>query len=293
MPDGSVRNIRVVAHPVRDEAGGLEFNGALMDITAAKRAADELHKAYAESRQHRDSLAHIARVHTIGEMSTAIAHEVNQPLAAIQNYAFAARRYLAGSAADATRVDGLLVKIEAQAARAGEVVHSLRAMMKKHQSEPRRVEMGQLVTDTLKLVEMERHSGGIHLETAIARDLPPVFVDGIQIQQVVLNLTRNAIEAMEESGSTDSLITIGVRGSEHGEVAVSVTDHGPGVAPDDAERIFDPFYSTKTSGLGVGLAICRAIVEAYGGRLWLSPNVGGGSVFQFTLPVMRLESHET
>ena len=113
-----------------------------------------------------------------------------------------------------------------------------------------------------------------------------MFVDGIQIQQVVLNLTRNAIEAMEEAGHSGTL-KVGVQGNGHGEVAVSVADSGPGIAPGDAERIFDPFYSTKEAGLGVGLSISRAIIEAHGGRLALAPNAGGGSIFRFTLPAMN------
>ena len=143
-----------------------------------------------------------------------------------------------------------------------------------------------MVAETLKLVELESRAGDIRLESSIAPDLPPVFADRIQIQQVVLNLTRNAIEAMKEGGHTGA-IAVGVQGNGHGEIAVSVADRGPGVAPADAERIFDPFYSTKGTGLGVGLSICRAIVEAHGGRLSLAPNAGGGSIFRFTLPAMK------
>ena len=159
-------------------------------------------------------------------------------------------------------------------------------MVKKHESERAEIEVGPLVAETLKLVELESRAGDIRLESSIAPDLPPVFADSIQIQQVVLNLTRNAIEAMKESGHTGA-ITVGVQGNGHGEIAVSVADRGPGIAPADAERIFDPFYSTKASGLGVGLSICRAIVEAHGGRLSLTPNAGGGSIFRFTLPAMN------
>jgi signal transduction histidine kinase/ABC-type uncharacterized transport system substrate-binding protein len=256
-----------------------------------RRAAEQAGKARAETGQYRENLAHLVRVHTVGEMSTAIAHEVNQPLVAIKNYALAARRRLAGgNAADAARVEELLDKIGTQASRAGDVLQSLRSMVKKHQSEPARVEVGRLVEDTLKLVEMESRIADIRLESAIAPDLPPVYVDGIQIQQVVMNLARNAIEAMEEAGQAGGAITVGVQGNGNGEVAVSVADHGPGIAPGDAEHIFDPFYSTKGAGLGVGLSISRAIVEAHGGRLSLTPNAGGGCIFRFTLPVAN-EGH--
>ncbi|MEJ0076644.1 MAG: ATP-binding protein [Alphaproteobacteria bacterium] len=259
--------------------------GLLIERARRQRAAAQAGKATAESGQHRENLAHLVRVHTVGEMSTAIAHEVNQPLAAIKNYAFAARRRLAGHSTD-PKVEELLDKIEEQASRAGDVLHSLRAMVKKHDSERSRIEVGRLVAETLKLVELESHAGDIRLESSIAPGLPPVFADSIQIQQVVLNLTRNAIEAMEEGGHKGA-IAVGVQGNGHDEIAVSVADHGPGIAPADAERIFDPFYSTKGIGLGVGLSICRAIVEAHGGHLSLAPNAGGGSVFRFTLPAMN------
>jgi signal transduction histidine kinase len=260
----------------------------LLERDRRRRAAEQAGKARAESGQHRENLAHLVRVHMVGEMSTAIAHEVNQPLAAIKNYAFAARRRLSGHSAD-PKVEELLDKIEEQASRAGDVLNSLRAMVKKHDSERTKTEVGPLVSDALKLVEMESPSGAIRLESAIAPGLPPVFVDGIQIQQVVLNLIRNAIEAMDGTGHTGT-VKVGVAGNGHGEIAVNVADSGPGIAPDDAQRIFDPFYSTKEAGLGVGLSISRAIIEAHGGRLLLTPNGGGGSVFRFTLPAMK-EGH--
>jgi signal transduction histidine kinase len=251
------------------------------------RAAEQAGRAKMETGQYRESLAHLVRVHTVGEMSTAIAHEVNQPLAAIKNYAFAARLLLARAAA-AAKIDDLLSKIEEQASRAGDVLHSLRAMVKKQQSQPETVDIGPLVAGVLKLADMESRSANIRIESTVTPDLPPVLADRIQIQQVVLNLIRNAIEAMEEAGQAGA-IRIGVR-HENGEVAVSVADPGPGVAPEDTDRIFDPFYSTKGGGLGVGLSICRAIIEAHGGHLSLIANPGGGSLFQFTLPAMKTGS---
>ncbi len=137
---------------------------------------------------------------------------------------------------------------------------------------------------------MESRSVDIRIESTIMPDLPPVMADGIQIQQVVLNLIRNGIEAVEEADINGSVITVGVTGTAANEIVVSVADNGPGIVPGDAERIFDAFYSTKGGGLGVGLSICRAIVEAHGGRLWFNPNADGGCVFQFTLPAMRTAS---
>jgi signal transduction histidine kinase len=265
--------------------------GLLFERQARKRAAEQAGKARRETSRYRENLAHIVRVHTVGEMSTAIAHEVNQPLVAIKNYALAARRRLTGDEAlGSAKVGELLDKIGAQASRAGDVLHSLRAMVKKHESEATELEVGRLVADALKLAELESRNGQIRVETSISPDLPPVFVDGIQIQQVLLNLTRNAIEAIEGAGIACSVIKVGVVGTAENEIAVSIADGGPGIAPADAEHIFDPFYSSKKGGLGVGLSICRAIVEAHGGRLSLAPNEGGGCVFQFTLPVAKREN---
>ena len=182
--------------------------GLLIERERRRRAAAQASKATAESGQHRENLAHLVRVHTVGEMSTAIAHEVNQPLAAIKNYAFAAQRWLT-QVGGAPKAGELLNKIEEQASRAGDVLHSLRAMVKKHHSSPAKVDIGPLVAETLKLAELQSRVGDIRLESSIATDLPPVFVDRIQIQQVVLNLTRNAIEAMAESGHTGA-INVGV-----------------------------------------------------------------------------------
>jgi signal transduction histidine kinase len=260
--------------------------GLMFERQARKRAAVVAGKAKMESDFYRENLAHLARVHTVGTMSTAIAHEVNQPLVAIKNYAVAARgRLIRTGGLSLAKVQELLDKIEEQASRAGDVLQSLRAMVRKHEPEAAETELGELIADTLKLMEMEGRNANIRIEAAISPELPPVLVDGIQIQQVVLNLARNAIEAIEEAGISSGVIKVAVIGTEKNEVAVSVSDCGPGIAPEDAKHIFDPFHSTKRGGLGVGLSISRAIIEAHGGRMSLAPNQGGGCVFQFTLPV--------
>ncbi len=260
--------------------------GLLFERLARRRAAALAGKAKLETDLYRENLAHLARVHTVGEMSTAIAHEVNQPLVAIKNYAVAARgRLIRTGTSGLVKVQELLDKIEEQASRAGDIMQSLRAMVKKHEPETAETDLGELVAVTLKLMEMESRNTNIRIEPAISPDLPPVIADRIQIQQVVLNLARNAVEAIEEAGIAGGVIKVAVIGAERNEVAVSVSDSGPGIAPDDANHIFDPFHSTKRGGLGVGLSISRAIVEAHGGRMSMAPNHGGGCVFQFTLPV--------
>ena len=254
------------------------------NVLTRRRYATKMQEAQSETAQYRERLAHLVRVHTIGEMSAAIAHEVNQPLVAIENYALAARRRLDGaSAVDNVKLGDLLAKIGAQAARAGDVLKRLRSIVKKHESERNQFDLGSLVTDTVNLVEMESRLKDIRVEIAVATDLPPVLADEVQIQQVVLNLARNGIEAMDASGIPDKVLRVEVHNYGSEEVIVRVADRGTGVNPADREHIFEPFFSTKERGLGIGLAICRSIVEAHGGKLWHSSSAEG-TVFQFTLP---------
>jgi signal transduction histidine kinase len=267
------------------------IGGLLIERRRRRHAAELASKARIEAGFYREDLAHLARIHTVGQMSAAIAHEVNQPLVAIKNYAAAARgRLVRNGLFGAAKIQELLDKIEAQALRAGDVLQSLRAMVKKHEPEIAATEIGDLVTAALKLVEIENRNSSIRIEVAIAPDLPTVHVDGIQIQQVVLNLIHNAIEALEETGRVDGVIKVSVLETSKREVAVSVSDNGPGIRPEAARKVFDPFFTTKRAGLGVGLSICRAIIEAHGGRLSLVTNPGGGCVFDFTLPVADRES---
>jgi signal transduction histidine kinase len=261
--------------------------GEIFANALARRQADrQLWEARTETAHYQERLAHLIRVHTVGEMSAAIAHEVNQPLMAIKNYALAAQRRLKEGSAPPEKPHELLDKIVLQATRAGDVIQRLRSLVRKHDVETRELDLNRLVADTLKLVEMDCQWRDIRLETKLATDLPPVVADAIQIQQVILNLVRNAIEALEaHPGLVAPLVVIETARTGLHEIEVTVSDHGPGLAPDEAEQIFDPFYSTKPSGLGIGLSICRKMIEAHGGRLWTSPNPAGGAVFHFTLPV--------
>jgi PAS domain S-box-containing protein len=272
-PDALVSRVRLIGE-------------VFANLLARRHAAQQAGEARVEAEQYRERLAHLVRVHAVGAMSAAIAHEINQPLVAIKNYALAARRRLAASStADVAKVEQLIDKIGAQASRAGDVLRSVRAMVKKREFEATKVDVGRLVTDALKLVEMDSRIGDIRVEVAIAPGLPPVLADEVQIQQVILNLTHNAIDAMEGARLAVGALKIEVLGAGGSEIIVNVTDCGPGIAPEHVEHIFDPFYSTKGGGLGIGLSISRAIVEAHGGCLSFAPNSGGGSVFQFTLPI--------
>ncbi|MEJ8859404.1 ATP-binding protein [Variovorax robiniae] len=249
-------------------------------VERRKRAAE------VEAAHWRERLAHLVRVHTAGEMSVALAHEINQPLYAIQNYAMAARQRAAEAAPDISRVLDLLDKVIGQATRAGDVVARMRSMVQRHDLEPKLIDMKQAVTECLGMVKMDFELHGIDIGLASGNSLPAVLVDEIHLQQVILNLLRNAMEAIEGAppgGARE--ITVALRLNEYDEVLVEVADRGIGIAEGDLERIFGSFYSTKTNGLGVGLAICRKLIEAHGGKLWASHRVGGGAIFSFTLPI--------
>ena len=242
--------------------------------------------AEVEAAQWRERLAHLVRVHTAGEMSAALAHEINQPLGAIENYALAARRRMGEESPDLARVADLLDKVIGQATRAGDVVTRMRGMVQRHELEPKEVDVARAVGECVDMVKVDCELRDIRIELKAGRALPVVVVDEIHLQQVILNLLRNAMEAVElphPGVSREITVEIGLDGAD--QVSVRVADRGAGIAAGDLEHVFESFYSTKPNGLGIGLAICRKLIEAHGGALWAAHNPGGGAVFQFTLPV--------
>jgi signal transduction histidine kinase len=219
-------------------------------------------------------------------MSAALAHEITQPLGAIENYALAARRRMGEASPDLARVADLLDKVIGQATRAGDVVTRMRSMVQRHELEPRQIDVARTARDCVEMVKTDCELRDIRIELEAAGPLPVVVADEIHLQQVILNLLRNAMEAVELSRSgvaKEITIEIGLDGAE--AVSVRVADRGAGIAEGELERVFESFYSTKPRGLGVGLAICRRLVEAHGGALWASHNPGGGAIFHLTLPV--------
>jgi signal transduction histidine kinase len=241
--------------------------------------------AEVEAAHWRERLAHLVRVHTAGEMSVALAHEITQPLGAIGNYAIAARRRAAEAIPDLPHVIGLIDKVIGQTTRAGDVVSRMRTMAQRHEFHPRTIDVGSTIMECVGIVKMDCEMRDIQVRVSVPDALPVVNADEIHLQQVALNLMRNAMEAIEASGGTGAReIDVAVRLDERGDVLVEIADRGAGIAEGDTERIFESFYSTKSSGLGVGLAICRKLIEAHGGLLWASHRPGGGAVFRFTLP---------
>jgi PAS domain S-box-containing protein len=252
----------------------------VLDLTARKRAEEALHQAQA-------ALAHVTRVTTMGELTASIAHEVNQPLAGVTTNANAGLRWLAREPPDLEEARACLQRIIRDGQRADEVIARMRAFARKAAPQTARLALNDVIAEVLALVDGELRRHGVALHTDLAADLPPVRADRVQLQQVLLNLLLNGIEAMR--GVTERPRALVVRSRKDGAegVLVAVQDAGTGIAPQDLERVFTPFYTTKPAGLGLGLAISRSIIEAHGGRLWATSNDGPGATFQFTLPAGR------
>jgi two-component system, LuxR family, sensor kinase FixL len=247
------------------------------DITERKQAEEALHKAQAE-------LAHITRVATLGEMTASIAHEVNQPLAAVVTNANACLRWLAGQAPNLDEARQAVGRIVKDGHRASEVIGRIRALVKK--SPPRKdwLNINETILEVIALARSEMHRNRVSLQIQLADRLPPVLADRIQLQQVVLNLIINGIEAMNGSSEGRRELRVSTETDGSNGVLIAVRDSGVGLNPEIPEHLFDPFYTTKPDGMGMGLAISRSIIEAHGGRLWASLNAPRGAVFQFTLP---------
>jgi PAS domain S-box-containing protein len=282
MPDGSVKHVHARARAVTDASGGVEFVGAVTDVTARKQAEVELHEA-------QTNLAHVARVTALGEMAASIAHEVNQPLAAVVTNAAACLRWLDREPANLKEARGTLQSIINDGNRAGEVIQRVRALVNKT-TDRKALHINEVVNEVLSLVQHDLLSHRVALRLELAPALPPVLADRIQLQQVILNLVVNGIEAMQPVTDRPRELVIRTRLDEARQVLVTVSDCGVGVAAENADRLFDAFFTTKSSGMGMGLSICRSIVDAHGGRLSASGNVGPGATFQFTLPLHQEDS---
>jgi two-component system sensor kinase FixL len=279
LRDGSVRHLHHLAQAVLDDSGRvLKYIGTIHDITDRRRAEDD-------ARVLQERLTHFSRLSTMGEMAAGLAHEINQPLSAIATYARACQRLMVQPDADANDVIAALEQINAQALRAGEVIRRLRNFVKNREVKREPVDCGRLLEDLSTLAETDARLHNIRLRLDCVDSLPTVYADPIQLQQVVLNLVRNAIDAMADAPEERREVVLSTRLDADGEVEVTVADRGTGLAPEATEHLFNPFFTTKASGTGLGLAISRSIVRAHGGRLWHTPNDGCGVRFHFTLPV--------
>jgi PAS domain S-box-containing protein len=237
-----------------------------------------------EARKQRERLAHVARLGTMGEMAAGIAHELNQPLAAIANYTQACQRLLAAGDMDPEELGQVLSRVTGQARRAGDVIQRLRAFVRRHTPDRRNRNAAELIHEILPLVEMDCRSHEVDLQLELQEDLPRIQVDGIQLQQVLLNLTRNAVEAMNACEPETRRLVVRTRAASEDEVEISVADTGPGVPDALLEQLFEPFFTTKPEGMGLGLSLSRSIIEAHGGTLRYDSGPEKGSIFRIGLP---------
>jgi PAS domain S-box-containing protein len=271
---GEIRDIHVIGHPVLSPSGDVvEFVGTMMDVTERRRAEEE-----------RQALAHANRIATMGQLTASIAHEVNQPIAAAITNAQATLRWLSAARPDLEEARQALRRIVENGNRAGEVIGRIRALITKAPPRKDDVAINDAILEVVALTHGEAVKNGVSVRTQLAEGLPIIEGDGVQLQQVILNLIVNAIEAMSGTNEAPRDLLIGAEKADPDGVLVAVRDSGPGLAPETLERLFDAFYTTKASGMGMGLSICRSIIEAHGGRLWASANLPRGAVFQFTVP---------
>jgi PAS domain S-box-containing protein len=281
LPDGTVKHIQAIGHPVLDEKGQVaKYVGTAVDVTERKRAERERERV----RQLEAELAHLNRVSMLGELAASIAHEVNQPLSGIVTNGGACLRWLAGETPNIEEAREAARRIVRDGKRAGEVIARIRALTKRAATPREKLDLNETIREVLALVGDEAKKRNVIIRTQFADDLSPVSGDRVQLQQVVLNLVMNAIEAMSSIGERPRELVMTTRNIDADQVQITVEDSGIGLEPNTIERIFDPFYTTKASGMGMGLSISRSILQAHGGRLWATAHEGPGTSFHFTLP---------
>ena len=278
--DGSEFPVEIGLNPIETDEGTMVLS-AIVDISARKRMEARIHAI-------NDQLTHMNRVATVGELSSSIAHELKQPLAAIVANANAGLRWLANERPNLDEARAALNAIAGAGHRAGEIIESLRSLFKKGSQEKIPVQIDDVIQNVLALMRVELERKSIVVQTELTRPLPLVIGNGGQLRQVFSNLVRNAAEAMDSVSPQARVLRVktAIRDSEG--VLVSIEDSGTGVNPEDLDRIFEAFFTTKSEGMGMGLAICRSIIEAHDGRLWASSGVHQGAVFNVLLPTLRI-----
>jgi PAS domain S-box-containing protein len=282
LPDGTVRHLRTIRHPVLNSAREVvKLVGTSVDITEQKGREEERETL----RRLEAELAHANRLTTMGELTASIAHEVNQPLGAMVANAAACTRWLAFEPPETAKARRALESIAADGRRASEIIGRIRALVKRQAPRKDPVDVNLKIAEVIELTADEIRRNGIVLRTELSDGLPPVHGDRVQLQQVLLNLILNAIDAMGPIEDRPRELTIVSRGDGGDAVLVEVRDVGPGIDPERAAKVFEPFFTTKSDGLGIGLSISRSIVEAHGGNLWVEPNEPHGAIFRFSLPV--------
>ncbi|NLX12398.1 MAG: PAS domain S-box protein [Phycisphaerales bacterium] len=261
--------------------------GNIIGIVGLDHEITEHKLAEERAKHHREMLAHVTRISTAGEMAGGLAHELNQPLSAILNYAHGCIRRIQADPRQVTEMVTAIEQIIAQAERAGQIIHWLRNFVRRQPSRHTAIELNQAVREVIALVEHEARQHNIQLHLQLAPDPITVFGDLVQIEQVIINLVRNSFEAMTDSAADRRTLTIETNLNRTGQVTITFRDTGRGLDSDSRERLFDPFFTTKPDGMGLGLSISRSVIEEHEGRLWASPRPEGGVVFVVELPVRR------
>jgi NO-binding membrane sensor protein with MHYT domain/nitrogen-specific signal transduction histidine kinase len=278
MSNGSIKHVHVVAHALNDVSGSVEFVGAVMDVTERKRAEEERERL----RQVHEDLARVNRVTTMGELTASLAHEVNQPIAGAITNANACLRWLAGDIPNLEEARAAARRIVKDGTRAAEIISRIRLLFKKGTPERELVDVNEVIREMIDLMRSEATQYSISVRTELTADLPRVMGDRVQLQQVLMNLILNGIEAMKDVVGTREL-ALKSQQTENEQLLLTVRDTGKGLPP-QRDQVFDAFFTTKPQGLGMGLSISRSIVESHGGRLWTADNSPRGATFSLTLP---------
>lgn len=277
MPDQSVKYLHLIAHAKRNENGEVEYIGAVQDVTNRRLSEEALGKA-------RSELAHVARVMSLGALTASIAHEVNQPLSGIITNASTCKRMLE---ADPPNVEGARETVRRtirDAHRASDVIQRLRALFSRQEAITERLDLNDATREVIALSMSELQANRIILRVELANDLPAVTGDRVQLQQVILNLLRNASDAMSNVVDRPRQLLIRTRQDSDGRVRLIVQDTGEGFEPESTNKLFDAFYTTKSDGMGIGLSVSRSIIEKHNGTLWATRNDGPGATFSFSIP---------
>ena len=286
LPDGTVRHVCAIGHPVLNGNGEVvEVVGTTLDITERKRAEEERERL----RQFEAELAHINRVSMMGELAASIAHEVNQPLTGIVSNGSACLRWLSGDTPNVEEAREAVRDVVRDGKRAGEIIARIRALTKRTAPPREELDVNETIREVLAIIGDEAKRKNVIIRTHFADNLAPISGDRVQLQQVMLNLVMNGMEAMSGVGDRERQMAITTRNIDQDQIQVTVQDSGVGLDPNAMARIFEPFFTTKSGGMGMGLSICRSILQNHSGRLWATANEGPGTSFHFTLPKQREE----